>query len=270
MSVIAYCSRHQVSVCFTEEWAFVKDFFDEVMVRSLGAWKGGQKKSRSWWDSNKHMCGLCLPIDATEKCLKCEVDYQRVETELCQVVASSAIGRKLFGAAHTHWLVSRVSAPMNTILAELMSNDVTVETVKAARQKFINDQSEKGNDVKETAPKRVVEVTYRGLPFPCEVHSHFDEYQIREALLLEGAATQLKILPPLFCEDQLVNDSLPTIKLDAAVVAAAARARAVASESVGCESPSGEVILASFEAHGSQLLLLHRCWRGTASSGLNC
>ena len=45
---------------------------------------------------------------------------------------------------------------------ELISMNITTASLKAARDKFVEEQNNMGTDVKEKRPKRLVAISYRG------------------------------------------------------------------------------------------------------------
>ena len=147
---------------------------------------------------------------------------------------------------------------------ELISMNITTASLKAARDKFVEEQKKMGTDVKEKQPKRLVAISYRGVEYNCPVHSHYDEYMCREAALVEGLGVQLGLMPELWCERQLVKDGAEAaITIEPEILASAKAAREGALASTTSSQPSGEVILDIVQGHQSQFMLLHRYWRVT-------
>jgi hypothetical protein len=265
MGVLKYCARHAVERNFPHEWGFVKSHMDDTLVKSLSNWKGANMKAKLWWEVNRSFLRAILPIEDTDQCMAVLEDYQKVERQLCNVVQSSAIGNKLFGAAHRQYQGSKMSTAIKVAVAELTMQNVTMQNVLDKRKQFIEQATQNGKDVKESMPKRTIEVQYRGCTFPIVVHSFFDEYLMVEAVALEGAAVEAKTLPALFCENELVpaDRPLPKITVDLAVVNTAVNVRRAALAAVISDSPAGEVILNCLLANQGQFLQLHRAFRVT-------
>jgi hypothetical protein len=230
-------------------------------------WKASHMKAKMWWEANRQWSGAIIPVRETDVCMAVLDNYQVVEVQLCTVVQSSSIGNKLFGLAHRQYQGSLLSNLVKTTVAKLVMIDVTPATVQKSRQDFIAAATASGRDVKEALPKRVVEIFYRGAVVPIVVHSHFDEYCMYEAAVLESIAVDTGILQPLFCENSLVpaNRGISGIKINASLVAGAASARRAASAAIVADSPSGEVILNSMNSNMAQFIQLDRGWRVTVA-----
>lgn len=267
LAVLKYSLRHKFVTAYSHEWKQVKDHLDQALVKSLSVWKASNLKTKLWWEAHRSYIGDICPTAETDACMEVLQDYARVETELCTVVASSAIGLKLFGNAHNQYQGSKLSVLMLSILSDLQKKDITLETIAAARKKFVEEAVARGKGPKESIPKRAVEVSYRGADFALMVHSHYDGYLMREACMVEGMACDVGTLQPLFCEEHIIGDSRQkgTAKVAKEVVATAELVRKAAQAAVVSESPSGDVILNALNANSAQFIQLHRAWRVSAA-----
>lgn len=154
VSLVKFCSRHQVQTKFKAEWHIVKDHLDEALVKSFTSWKANRHQSKVWYTINREYLHLFLPVADCDKCIQKTGDYADVEQELCHVVASSKIGTKMLGASHRQFMGTKVSQIIIDRLTELVTKKVTIERINEFRKKFVDDLAQSGKVAKAALPKR--------------------------------------------------------------------------------------------------------------------
>ena len=263
LGVLKYCSKHEVHKNFAQEWSAIREHLDEALVKSLTTWKAANMKAKVWWDMNRGIMSAMLSVEDCDKCMLADENLKSVETELCTVVQSSAIGGKLFGSVHRQYQGGKISSLIKDMLGSLCKKDITMPRILEYRTQFVTEAEKRGKDVKESQPKRTVELTYRGVPFAIVVHSFYDEYLMAECSMVESAAVQQGVLEGFFCEHQLVpSDQQASVpKVDAEVVMNSAKVRKAAQAAVVSEAPAGEVIISCLQNNMAQFMQIHRGFR---------
>lgn len=265
VNLVKFCHRHGVHTAYPVEWGLVRSHLDEALVRSLSQWKSSNLKAKVWWESLRSHLDCFVPLTACDECMNAVDDYAKVEKSLCEVVQSSQLGMKLFGAVHRQYQSTKVSQIIKEEIGKLVGQNVTLARVTEHRQEFLKKMTDMGRDPRENHTKRPVELTYRGVLVPVVVHSHYDEYLMSEAAQLESMAVDVGVVSALFCEDSLVpqNRAKPTIHIDLEVVNSAVVARKAAAAALIVDAPCGDAILASLTSHQAHMAQLHRAWRVT-------
>ena len=265
MTCLKFIARNNVATRWPMEWGCVRDHFDEAACKALTTRKAGKMKVSMFWAMNKDLLSLLLPRDETDPCMQALGSNAEVETQLCKVVQSSELGKLMFKQAHAQHQGGKIQTLMNEKLTELVAARVTKARVEKLRKDFVEATSSKGRDAKESLPKRTVHMEYRSCLYPMAVFSLLDEYQMREASMLESLGVDLGLVDPLFCENQLVPQPRPRpeVEIDENVFSSAKKARQAATAALGSENPTGTAILDSLTSGHGQLMQLHRAQRCT-------
>lgn len=173
--------------------------------------------------------------------------WVNVESELQQVVATSTLGKRLFGFAVQQVLSTVVSNKMNDAIAAVMQQDlVTTDKIIAAKKTCI-EQVESMQNIETLPTKRVIKVAYRGVEVSIKVTDIAEEFDMRAAASIKSDAAASGDLIPLFCEAELVKkDVLGTKgKIHADLLKQSQEARTLANaELLGDACKDGETIKA--------------------------
>lgn len=264
LGVVKFAKKHRVATAFPHEWGCVRTHFDQVFDKNLQQWKAAGLGLKLWWDSVKDYIGDVVPVAEFSACLAQEEDWSKVETQLCMVVQSSAVGTRAFGLAYRDLQTNKVSSIIKKLVAGLIGNDITAASVEATRTRFLQEVKESGRDPKEVMHKRECEVTYRGCKVKVGVHSYYDEYLAFESSAVEGLAVDLRLLDEVSCEGDLVvpQRQFKMVKIEAGVIKDMGLARRAAQDCLSLEvASSGESILAALMAKQHVLGQLSRGWR---------
>jgi hypothetical protein len=237
-----------------------------VLTKSYLVYKGENLSAKLWWDGHAEIGSLLVPRVAIEACLSVPPggSWSTVEKHLHDVATSSDVGSAIFGMALSKLAQSKTTKIIADALTKIQLADITLDTIKIAKDEVVTNLRAFNVNAHDVVGIYVVKVHYRSVELDFTVHSAMDEFLAKLSGITRGIAVDKGVLPPLLCENQLVpkNRALPTITVDAAVVADSKRARQTAENlAQGREADSGAAMIAIFKQKHSILWGLDKSWR---------
>jgi hypothetical protein len=247
LDLMRYCVRHQLPTVYSEEVAVVRRLFDIACCKSLAAYKSNGLSSLKWWQQQKDLAVLLVPISATEKCMAHTGTWDVLENELLEVVKSSELGQHLLWKASQAVLSARCTQAARNAVQTLLDKNITNETVVAARAGYEASMEKLNVPFGTTFSQRNTLVSYRGHTVAVPVMCYNDEFAMHLNAFLRSVAVVTKVLPPLWCEGELAFGATfdakgTTVSADLAETSKAAREAAESMTSFD-QADSGEAII---------------------------
>ena len=229
----------------------VKHHFDINLTAVFREIKKEGVTLTAFCDVHKAIIMMFVPEADLDQLLTAEGSWDKYETQLNMVVASSLIGEAMWSWAQAKVVQSKIATMMTRFSTTLLNTaDLTVgvasELCTVVRLEW---SSIRGID--RLPLRRDVEIEYRGLSCQHNVNGLEDELQRRVQAEARGRASQAKLVTALMFEEALVgNELLANTSVDLAIVAGCNVSRTAANEFCSREhtSPNGTEFLQIMKA----------------------
>lgn len=167
-----------------------------------------------WLESNMDIWPFVMPEAAVKKLMAATDDssWVTLSAEIQKVVASGALGSKLFGFALQLVLCELVEKVIATECENMVgtppvSNDAYLESVKKAK---VGVAAIAG--VEALPERRSISLRYRGWPLTLKIQCLAEEINFRHAVALRGLAVANGDLIPMTCEEISFSSTSPNLK----------------------------------------------------------
>ena len=244
--LMSYIARHKLDIAFPSEFALIKSQLDEACCKSFGRFKEKDYSCKTWWSSKQAWASLVLPLAETD----IVVNHPRgepwisIENELAQVVLSQC-GMLIFGSAWRQLVHQRGDAVLDAVIENLCASNITSASLASHYEVFVAKLKVIDIDATESFAKpRQIAMMYRGEKAPCISTSFADAWNVRTAAAIHGLAVDKLMVPPLWCEQQLVSQPRPAVRItiEEPLLAATRLARAAAEEAIPLGQASADAI----------------------------
>lgn len=229
---------------FPNEMLAMRSHFDSACCKSLASFKSQMRSGSEWWTMNREWAKLVLPMQATNVALAEKNSLAQVDAEINMVVESSEVGRRLLEAAMRQVQLDKIAGRIAEHVKELTGKSLTAAILEKNKTDFMKCLENNGyNPLQRFTPKQV-EYEYRGHKVSIVVTSPIEQYSVAVECLLRSVATDLGILPSLWCENDLVGERpQQTIKLAKAMVAPSEMTRHTLLDQLDVEDATSENIM---------------------------
>ena len=148
-----------------------------------------------------------LPVASLEKTLDVETDWTSISAEVYDVYNSSDIGRRLMAGAVEQLELEQVSVEvMECIRAWSDLDALDSARISENKKQFMKAMTTLQVDPsKPYTPRKEVKIEYRGIQVGAVVISPLDHYSLAVEALIRSTATELDLIPKLWCEDELAG-----------------------------------------------------------------
>jgi hypothetical protein len=177
--------------------------FDIALLKTFVNFKANNLSTQLWWEQGRAFAGLVLPTVAVDEVMACKTGWQNVAAQLQKVVSSSECGRTMFSKALRAHNTDKLEMVVKTVLQKLDGKALTEESVSAARGEFLVAWKGLGGENFLGTEKKLAVVLYRGVPVQVHAQSPLDLFSIHMEALIRSEGVALKVLNPLWCEDDL-------------------------------------------------------------------
>lgn len=206
--VMKMIARLSLAEHYTDELQHMQHHFDLALQKTLGNFKANGLTTQVWWSDCRSYAGLVLPVEKVDRVVTCVGDWSGVETDLADIVGSSAVGRLICERALRSHNADKLDTLARKIIDDLLNNAVTVQTVADARQLFMSETRKDGWNDASGVSKRETTVTYRGVPVKIQTSSVVDLFTCHLEAALRTEAVNSNVLKPLWCESELVVNTV--------------------------------------------------------------
>ena len=260
LNVMSYLARHSFDTSHSKECGVMRDHFDSALAKSLNTWRCNERPVSEWWSSSKAFAKLVLDVDVVDKILEKDVKLADILDDLAAVVTSSNTGSKMFSRAYNEAQLALVDTRMHQIVDELLCEDVTAERLAENKLQFVGAVNSFGRPISETFKPKEKQFVYLGLEFSIPVASIIEEYELKVASEIRTAAVDEGSLRTLWCEMELGEEGRTNkqIKVEPALVAASARARAACLDFLDGKDVTCDNVKSLFASKGAFLRQVDR------------
>ena len=178
--------------------------WDDALVRQYDACKRDRTVPSEFWHLYGNIGSLLLDEDAVLRVLAAS-SWADTKEDLQARCSEGRLGRRLFGHGLVHVLQAAVSDEMNKVLASLGPTSVVDTNLLVALRARALAACESLQHASDLPGRRMITVSYRGIPLQMRVQTLLDEFDMRASAWLKGWLTQEGLLPPFGAEADLVS-----------------------------------------------------------------
>ena len=263
LKVLSWTARNNINQNHADLVAEMKSYFDRCLEKNYLAAKSAGLPTSKWFLGHRPYIGLVVPFASFEACVNATSDWATVAVELGEVVCTE-VGNRIFGRKFKSIVATRLSFLIDENLNKLKAKDIEAVDIKNFKSDMETIAKELGKDLYEIGAKREVVITYRGVVFPIEVASVFEELNVKLAAEMRSRGVDHGIVQPLFCEDQLISPDRvkASHKVDAALLRECILARDACADFMPSDAQeSGPAVKEMLEKKKLVLHSMDRMWR---------
>lgn len=206
LDVLDFLLRIDTPKKFPETFEPCRPHFDAAALKTLVFCRKNKQTGKMWWLRYRATAKAWLPESAVDRIFACTTDFTSIAADTLAVYNSCRTGEALVKKAREQTLNAEVDTMIAVSMTQLFAQNVTAVTVEEAKTVFCERLAVLGKDPFATiVPTREFKVTYRKklVMVPCTcIMSMWDA--AKEATL-RGLAVDMKLMEPLWCEDDLVD-----------------------------------------------------------------
>lgn len=247
---------------FPEEVGCMASQWDAACVKSLASFKAQQRSGTCWWEASSSWACLVLPMVATTKALIEKDSLESVSDEINSVVEGSEVGQRLLARAQKQLQLERLSTRIKEHVARFDNEAITQELLDARQAEFISAVKALGYEPMQRHVPKDMDFLYRGERISIAVNSPLEQYQVAVQCMVRGRATELGVLPALFCENALVAQvSARPPAVDEKCVQTSKLARSLVADQLDASDASKDAIMNVLKEKRSFLTTTDRFWK---------
>jgi hypothetical protein len=248
-----WLQRNRVDVRFKQEVAVCRRHFDEVMSKHHDIVTCVGRTTAEWWELVRDVGSLAFSAEDFSKCVSHDGEWQQVSESLGKLVCESLTGKKIFGAAYKTIEAENMQQLVLDCSAEILGwAKIDKAALVRGRTSFSAKAEARGVNVTAAfAKNKELPIMYRGVQIKVWCHSYLDYFNSMTVACVKGVAVDINVLKPCLCEDDLVSQPRPPLKiaieLDLLIEAKIARTQ-VAEWALELEDMTGESIQNMFRS----------------------
>ena len=262
-AIMKYIVRTSLNIKHKAMTFHMQKQFDTALVAKYVGMRKDGVTTKTFVELNTDIMVLVMPnMQDLTAVLSATNSWTPYKKQLGRVVESSMLGKHMFGFAQVHIICEDIEAFMDIEIAKSQPARWNQERIHEMRKYCIAEvQKMKGIDLLPT--NRIITLKYRRLKIKLPVTSIYEEFEYRKEAMLRQMAVRMKGVPPLLCENGLVDDAgdAGPIAIEVDLLKACSAARVMANSFFGDEGwCSGESIRGLLQQKKPILRQLDSCW----------
>ena len=166
-TLVAYCScikKLDLGTVYPLQPSAVPPQLDKALTQAYVFMKNKGYSPEAFWSLYEDRADLVTQSEAVQKLLKVEGSWAGHEASICAVVASSSLGKKMFGFAEEWLAVYGIGEIMQNRIKDILGGQaLTMQLIEKCRFAMKADLDGRSHVAKLALEKpRTVEVQYRG------------------------------------------------------------------------------------------------------------
>lgn len=204
--------RLELDKVYVVEVDVMRGHCDRALQKHLAHYKAHDIRSATqWWQSVSTYAGLVLPTQAVQNILENANYWKSVGGDLALVMTSSGVGKMLFQHAKDAQQRADLEAVMEELIGELLSGDVTQESVARVLEMFRQTLASMGIDACDE-PCNAATVMYRGVEVHLQCRSHMEVFNAHIEATIRTEGVNLNLVDAMPWENDLVKSKKPRVK----------------------------------------------------------
>ena len=175
----------------------LKEKFDEALQASLQIMLKQGVDEGVWWEAHGDVAGLILDQASASRVMAEKNEWGPVSQLISGLVASSGLGKMLFGFASEQLTSEKMSKAICTCFTHVEKTTKVDLGAEAALQSAFDKAVKTHGARKLVSQKRAIEVEYRGTKVTVHISSVDQEFECRKGAWIKSLASphQLQALP---------------------------------------------------------------------------
>jgi hypothetical protein len=264
ITVLDFMARLEIKTEYPYEFDVVAGHVDQVLLVAWTKQQGKNSNRRAFLEVYEKHWPLVLPEDSVRAVLEHEGDWCCVEAHLRAVTCSSALGREMFGVCCYQAMAEKADQIIGAHVEKMFAQSETItKTIFDAAKKAALQEVLSGGQLDGCPDRRMVMLKYRGTNFHILVSCVGEEVEMKFHTALKAHASAHGMIPPLFCESDLVDKAIDMeTKISDELLKGVRLARQAANEGLqGEQGQDGATVAAYLTKRAKNLVTLDPMWK---------
>jgi len=265
ITVLEFLARCGIPEKFPADGAIVKAFVDKVLLSAWNRMDMKKPNREKIFQTYEALWKLVLPEAAVRAIRAHEGQWVEIADKVTLVHDAGELGKAMFGEITSCVLAEKADVKISQDIEALLAQEgqVTMAKINKARKETVAALATMG--LGSLPERRKITLKYRECSYDGKVTCIGDEVEQRYWTRIRAQCAAQRLIPGLFCEDQLVDTAVgKEVDFHPGVYSKAKSARESANEGMAeQENTDGKAVAAYLERSEKSLIALDTMWKST-------